>query len=146
MDRYGISSPRAAFIAVATFALLTGVAHAADSGDTGWIFVTEDLSKYSDRDITLRFTQAIPETFTGPGQADFDGISLLADGTELLVNGGFEDGPLGMAPDGWFTDYVSTGGDGVPYAEFLVQEASGLSLEFSDLSPQEGLLALTSGF
>ena len=136
MDRYGIFSPRAAFIAVATFALLTGVAHAQD-GETGWVSVTEDVSAYSDRQITLRFTQVIPETFTGPGRADFDGISLLADGTELLVNGGFESGPLGVSPDGWFTAYVSTGGDADPHEEFSVQESG---------DNVEGLRWLTSGF
>jgi len=137
MDRYGIFSPRAAFIAVATFALLTGVAHAQEEGETGWVSVTEDVSAYSDRQITLRFTQVIPETFTGPGRADFDGISLLADGTELLKNGGFEGGPFGMAPDGWFTAYVSTGGDADPFTEFSVQESG---------DNVEGLRWLTSGF
>jgi hypothetical protein len=46
-------------------------------GDTGWQAHSADLSAYAGSTIRLLFHESIPQSFTGPGQIEFDGITLL---------------------------------------------------------------------
>jgi hypothetical protein len=48
------------------------------TGDTSWVDHSVDLSAYSGSDVRLYFVEMIPESFTGPGQIEFDAISLVA--------------------------------------------------------------------
>jgi hypothetical protein len=47
-------------------------------GDTGWQAHTADLSAFAGATIRLQFHEFIPETFTGPGQIEFDAINISA--------------------------------------------------------------------
>jgi hypothetical protein len=48
------------------------------NGDTGWTSHSVDLSVYSGTDVRIFFVENIPQYFTGPGQIEFDAISLVA--------------------------------------------------------------------
>jgi hypothetical protein len=48
------------------------------NGDTGWTSHSVDLSAYSGTDVRIFFVENIPQYFTGPGQIEFDAISLVA--------------------------------------------------------------------
>jgi hypothetical protein len=50
----------------------------APTGDTGWVSHTVDLTAYSGSDVRIYFVEHIPQSFTGPGQIEFDAISLIA--------------------------------------------------------------------
>ena len=43
--------------------------------DTGWLSHSLDLSAFAGQTVRLFFLERIPETFTGPGQIEFDSIS-----------------------------------------------------------------------
>src|SRR5262249_38600715 len=58
----------------ALYSFSTGTAHIV--GDTGWQTHTADLLAFAGQTVRLRFREDIPEFFTGPGQAEFDGIDL----------------------------------------------------------------------
>jgi len=49
-----------------------------DSGfqDTGWLIHSADLTAYTGRKVRLYFLETIPESFTGPAQIEFDGITM----------------------------------------------------------------------
>jgi len=47
-------------------------------GDSGWQAHSVDLSAFIGQIVRLHFLETIPESFTGPGQAEFDAISILA--------------------------------------------------------------------
>src|SRR5438132_1575464 len=44
--------------------------------ETGWLTHGSDLSAYAGQKVRLYFLEVIPETFTGPGQIEFDDITL----------------------------------------------------------------------
>jgi hypothetical protein len=44
--------------------------------DSGWLAHGSDLSSYAGQKVRLYFLEVIPENFTGPGQIEFDAISL----------------------------------------------------------------------
>ena len=54
----------------------TGSELQAGGGDTGWLTLTHDLKAYAGSTVRLTFVENIPESFTGPAQIEFDGISL----------------------------------------------------------------------
>jgi len=80
------SLPRTHFVEVrdpATNAILatvhefsTGTQATNPTGDTGWTTQTADLSDFSGQTVRLVFRQHIPQAATGPGQIEFDAISL----------------------------------------------------------------------
>src|SRR4030095_10021328 len=43
--------------------------------DTGWLTHRHDLSPFAGQTVRIFFLEIIPETFTGPGQIEFDSIS-----------------------------------------------------------------------
>jgi len=43
--------------------------------DTGWLTHTHNVSAFAGQTVRLFFLETIPETFTGPGQIEFDSIS-----------------------------------------------------------------------
>ncbi len=43
--------------------------------DTGWLTHSHDLSAFAGQTVRLFFLETIPETFTGPGQIEFDSIT-----------------------------------------------------------------------
>jgi hypothetical protein len=47
-------------------------------GDTGWQSHSVDVSAFIGQMVRLYFRETIPESLTGPGQAEFDAISILA--------------------------------------------------------------------
>jgi glutamine cyclotransferase len=47
------------------------------TGNTGWQLHTVDLSVYAGLDVRIYFVENIPQSFTGPGQIEFDAISLM---------------------------------------------------------------------
>jgi autotransporter-associated beta strand protein len=51
------------------------------SGDTGWESHSVDLSAYAGEDVRIYFEENVPEYYTGPGQIEFDAISLMATST-----------------------------------------------------------------
>ena len=51
------------------------------NGDTGWQSHSVDLSLYAGLNARICFQENIPESFTGPGQIEFDDISLVAAST-----------------------------------------------------------------
>jgi hypothetical protein len=55
----------------------TGVQAGFPTGDTGWQMRSADLSAFTGSTVRVTFRQQIPENFTGPGQIEFDRISLL---------------------------------------------------------------------
>jgi hypothetical protein len=61
-------------------------------GDTGWATHVHDVSAYAGQTVRLLFAEFVPESFTGPGQAEFDAISITASVPEpsqlLLVGAG----------------------------------------------------------
>ncbi len=48
------------------------------SGDTGWQSHSVNLSAYAGSTVRIYFVEDIPESFTGPGQIEFDAVSLMA--------------------------------------------------------------------
>ncbi len=60
------------------YSFSTGTAHVI--GNTGWQTHTADLSAFAGTTVRLRFREDIPQNFTGPGQAEFDAISLVPSG------------------------------------------------------------------
>ena len=52
------------------------------SGDTGWQSHIVDLSSYAGSDVRIYFVEDIPEDHTGPGQIEFDAISLTVVSSE----------------------------------------------------------------
>jgi Calx-beta domain/Subtilase family/Domain of unknown function (DUF4214) len=44
--------------------------------DTGWQLHSSNLSAYAGQTIRIYFLEVIPETYTGPGQIEFDSISI----------------------------------------------------------------------
>ena len=48
------------------------------SGDTGWLSHGVNLSSYAGSNVRIYFVESIPENLTGPGQIEFDAISLTA--------------------------------------------------------------------
>src|SRR5262249_29984993 len=46
------------------------------TGDTGWLTHTADLTAFAGRQVRLMFREAVPETFSGPGQFELDAVSL----------------------------------------------------------------------
>jgi hypothetical protein len=45
--------------------------------DTGWLTHNLDLSAFAGQTIRLYFVESIPQVSTGPGQIEFDGISIV---------------------------------------------------------------------
>jgi hypothetical protein len=43
--------------------------------DTGWLSHSHDLSAFAGQNVRIFFLEKIPETFSGPGQIEFDSIS-----------------------------------------------------------------------
>ncbi len=87
------TSPQARLLEVqvtdpATNAVLATV-YAFDTGttpgyhDAGWQTHTADLSAFAGRAVRLVFVESIPQQFTGPGQVEFDAISLRTGGRPL---------------------------------------------------------------
>jgi hypothetical protein len=48
-------------------------------GDTGWFTRSADLSWAAGSTVRIFFRETIPETYTGPGQFEIDGVSVMAD-------------------------------------------------------------------
>jgi hypothetical protein len=55
------------------------------TGDTGWQSRAADLAAFAGQTVRIAFHEQIPQVATGPGQAEFDGISLDIDVTEALA-------------------------------------------------------------
>ncbi len=63
------------------FSFSTGTQSTNPTGDTGWQTHTADLSSFAGSTIRLYFVEQIPQLFTGPGQIEFDAISLTVEVT-----------------------------------------------------------------
>ena len=59
------------------YSFSTGTQDTNPTGDTGWQTHTADLSAYAGQDVQLYYYEFIPQNFTGPGQIEFDAISLV---------------------------------------------------------------------
>ncbi len=59
----------------------TGIAHII--GDSGWQTHSANLSAFAGQTVRLRFREDIPESFTGPGQIEFDGVSISDPNADL---------------------------------------------------------------
>ncbi|KAA5538993.1 S8 family serine peptidase [Roseiconus nitratireducens] len=57
----------------------TGTQAENPTGDTGWQSQSVDLTEYAGRSIRVAFVETVPEPGRGPGQAEFDGIRLVAE-------------------------------------------------------------------
>src|SRR6266852_5732250 len=124
--------------------------------DTGCLTHGSDLSAYAGQKVRLYFLEIIPETFTGPGQIEFDAITLgsgpvpsptptptpvgtptptpTPDPSCVLVNGSFESNSF----TGW-TVFNQTGGSG---NWFLYSSAATPISGFADLfAPPVGTYA-----
>ncbi|MEO8269764.1 MAG: hypothetical protein ABI557_08590, partial [Aureliella sp.] len=55
-------------------------------GDSGWQSHTFDMSAFAGQTVRLYFAEDVPESFTGPGQIEFDNISLNLGGPPLPTN------------------------------------------------------------
>jgi hypothetical protein len=82
------------------FSFSTGIAHVV--GDTGWMTGSADLSSFGGSTVRLAFQEQIPESFTGPGQIEFDAISIATPsipepGTILLLAAALAALPVGRA-------------------------------------------------
>lgn len=71
-----IVDPVSAAVLATLYSFSTGTARAV--GDTGWQAHSADLAAFTGQTVRLLFTEFIPENFTGPGQAEFDAISIMA--------------------------------------------------------------------
>lgn len=54
----------------------TGTQAQNPTGDTGWLTLGADLSGFNGQTVRLFFDEQIPQIFTGPGQIEFDAISI----------------------------------------------------------------------
>lgn len=74
------------------FSFSTGTQSINPTGDTGWMMHTVDVSAFGGQNIRLFFVESIPQSATGPGQLEFDAISLMSvpepAGLALLAVGG----------------------------------------------------------
>ena len=64
------------------FSFSTGTQAQNPTGDTQWQSRSADLSSYAGSTVRLAFFEAIPQSFTGPGQLEFDVVCL----TETILN------------------------------------------------------------
>ena len=61
------------------------------SGDTGWQSHSVNLSAYAGSNVRIYFVEDIPQNFTGPGQIEFDAVSLIvssSNGSHSVTLGG----------------------------------------------------------
>jgi hypothetical protein len=92
----------------------TGTQAENPTGDTGWQSLSADLSEFAGRDLRIVFRQSAPQTFTGPGQIELDGISITAiaiDPTDKTSckGGGWQ--VFGFKNQGQCIQFVNTGKD-----------------------------------
>ena len=99
-------------------------------GDTGWQEHSVDVSAFSGQTIRVFFREQIPENYTGPGQIEFDAISLtetvtessgtnetwVGSGPESLFNAIQDDGYVGnMAPSSYDQAQPGTDSHSAPH-------------------------------
>lgn len=58
------------------FSFSTGTQTTNPTGDSGWQTFAVDISAFAGQTGRIRFTQNIPQSSTGPGQAEFDAIAI----------------------------------------------------------------------
>jgi hypothetical protein len=69
-----IVDPATSTVLETLYSFSTGIEHII--GDTGWQTHVADLTAYVGQTIRLLFHEFIPESFTGPGQIEFDTIKI----------------------------------------------------------------------
>ena len=67
------------------FSFSTGTQAVNPTGNTGWQTHSADLSAFAGTTVRLYFREQIPESSTGPGQLEIDGIKLVAAAPEPSV-------------------------------------------------------------
>jgi PKD domain/RTX calcium-binding nonapeptide repeat (4 copies) len=121
----GLAAARSYFVEVlnpSTNALLatlysfsTGPETTNPTGNTGWLSHSANLAAFAGSTVRLRFREVIPETNTGPGQAEFDAIALNA----------------GSSPD-WYKFTLGAGEMATLALKDLTGSGSGLSVDVFD--------------
>ncbi len=85
-----VRDPNTNAILDTVYSFSTGTQAQNPTGNTNWQSHSADLSAYAGQTVRIFFREQIPESGTGPGQIEFDGISLVTDqamGTEELYAG-----------------------------------------------------------
>lgn len=70
------------------------------TGDTGWQTHTADLSAFAGQNVRIAFVETIPQPLTGPGQAEFDQISLTFESGLGIQSIDVTESVLGHVPGG----------------------------------------------
>ena len=69
-------NPTTSALLATLYSFTTGPETTNPTGNTGWLTHTADVSAFAGSTVRLRFREVIPESSTGPGQAEFDAIAI----------------------------------------------------------------------
>lgn len=72
-------APQTSIVVTQVYSFSTGTQAESISGDTGWVSLSADLSSFAGSDFDLQFREVIPQLSTGPGQIEFDAISVKSE-------------------------------------------------------------------
>jgi len=78
-------APQNSTVVTQVYSFSTGTQAQNIEGDTGWVSLSADISAFAGNEVDLQFREVIPQSSTGPGQIEFDAISVLS---ELLDRDG----------------------------------------------------------
>lgn len=108
------------------YSFSTGTQATNPTGNTNWLTHSVDVSAFAGQTVRLMFREQIPQSGTGPGQIEFDAISL----TEESGGGGGTDvdeylidltGKAGQPIDIALSTSAGGGGGGAPFSDSLTQ-------------------------
>jgi hypothetical protein len=123
-----IRDPGSNALLATVFSFSTGTQATNPTGDTGWQTHTADLSAFVGSTIRLVFREDIPQSFTGPGQIEFDAISLGAGERSTNVS----DLIRGFSAAGSDTYFARVTGDADTDYSLVVTRNAGFDLEDND--------------
>jgi hypothetical protein len=81
-----VRDPATGDLLATVFAFSTGPETANPTGNTGWQTHTADLSAFIGQTVRVQFREAVPQPGSGPAQAEFDAISLIASSEPAIQN------------------------------------------------------------
>ncbi|MCR9200559.1 MAG: PKD domain-containing protein [Planctomycetaceae bacterium] len=82
-----IRDPQTNAVLASLYSFSTGTQSQTPVGDTGWQTHSADVTAFAGQNVRIYFVDAVPQAFTGPGQFELDGVSLLvANPLSVTVN------------------------------------------------------------
>lgn len=124
------------------YSFSTGTQAENPTGDTGWASRSSDLSDYVGQTVRLNFVESVPQPTRGPGQIEFDAISVETGGGPSNVDDVIE---RFVAP-GEGTYYVRVNGDeGTDYSLVATRSAEFDLEDNNDFASAQPIASSTFG-